>query len=62
MYTKDSIAEVPTGWSIDILDPDGDSIATLDFVMTKGQLYSDYVERCLHDRADALLSHLNRGL
>jgi len=60
MYTKDQIEEIPTGWSINILDPDGHCIAVLDFIMVPGQRYTEYVEQSLNVRADALLSHLNR--
>jgi hypothetical protein len=60
MYTKDEIEEVPTGWSINILDPDGLIVAVLDFVMVPGQRFTEYVEGSLNCRADALLSHLNR--
>lgn len=31
MYTKGEIQEVPTGWDIEILDPDGDVVVTLDY-------------------------------
>lgn len=60
MYTKGEINEVPTGWSIDIYDPEGHGVATLDFIMVPGQRFTEYVEQSLHVRADALLSHLNR--
>jgi len=60
MYTKGDIEEIPTGWSIDILDPRGLIVATLDFIMVPGQRYTEYVEGSLNCRADALLAHLNR--
>ncbi len=62
LYTKSEIEEIPTGWSINILDPDEDVIATLDYVMTPGQRFDKYVEENLSERADGLLSHLNRQI
>ena len=60
MYTKDEIEEVPTGWNMSILDPQGDHVVTLRYVMTPGELWGPYVEEVLNSQADALLSHLNR--
>lgn len=60
MYTKGDILEVPTGWDIEILDPDGDVIVTLNYIMTPGERWRPYVEEILHEKADGLLSHLNR--
>lgn len=47
MYTKGDILEVPTGWDIEILDPDGDVIVTLNYIMTPGELWRPYVEEIL---------------
>lgn len=60
MYTKGDILEVPTGWDIEIMDPDGDVVVTLNYIMMPGQRFTPYVEQILHERADGLLSHLNR--
>lgn len=60
MYTKGDILEVPTGWDIEILDPAGDVVVTLNYIMTPGERWRPYVEEILNNKADALLSHLNR--
>lgn len=61
MYTKGDIQEVPTGWDIEILGPDGDHVITLNYIMTAGERWRPYVEEILNEKADGLLSHLNRG-
>jgi len=57
MYTKGDIEKDGTGRVvIDILDPDGDRIVGLsEYEVVAG------VEEILNERADSLLSHLNRG-
>lgn len=60
MYTKGDIVEEPYGWGIEILDPDGDVIVVLKYVMSTQQRYTPHVEEVLHEQADGLLSRLNR--
>ena len=62
MYTKGEIDEVPTGWSIDIRDPQGDHVVTLHYIMTRLERFTKRVEENLHSQADSLLSHLNRQM
>lgn len=60
LYTKSEIIEVPTGWDIEIMDPEGTIIARCVYVMTKGEKFRAHVDECLNIEADVLLSHLNR--
>lgn len=60
MYKSGDIVEEPYGWAIEILDPNGDVITVLKYVMSAQQRYTPHVEEVLREQADGLLSHLNR--
>jgi hypothetical protein len=60
MYTKGEIIEAQVGWELEIKDPQGDVISTVQYGWD-GMKFTDYVKEMLNQKADSLLSHLNRG-